>query len=233
MDDSRARAEVGVLARTILSTSHEAMCEQLNGAEHAFGGAVGLLAAGAQPFLVPSDPLHFFPTGTALSCRIAIPEVGVLRCAGTTGAARLAGDDPRVVRTIEDHRGCLLGPVDPAALRVVPLQLFGLSVAAPDGAAESLTPGELAAASPDWLLARGRRLTEHLEQEHAQDLAQLAAAHGVPGATAVTLSRLSTRAAQLVCLGAAGVTTVEMVFDPPVRNPAELWRRLASATAAG
>lgn len=233
MDDSDARAEAAILARTILSTSHEAMCERLNGAEHSPAGAVGLLAAGAQPFLVPSDPDHFFPTGTALSCRVAIPEVGVLRCTGTTGAARLAGDDAAVVATIEDHRGCLLGPVDPAELRVVPLQLFGISVAAPGGgAAESLTPRELAAASPDWLLARGRRLTEHLEQDHAQDLAQLAAAHGVPAATAVTLSRLSTRAAQLVCLGPEGVTTVEMIFDPPVRNPAELWRRLASAQPA-
>ena len=112
----------------------------------------------------------------------------MLRCTGTTGAARLAGDDPSVVRTIEDHRGCLLGPVDPAALRVVPLQLFGALGRRAGWSGRVAHPGELAAASPDWLLARGRRLTEHLEQDHAQDLAQLAAAHGVPGATAVTLS---------------------------------------------
>lgn len=233
MDDRDARDEAAILARTVLSTCHEAMCARLDGVEHGCAGAVGLLAAGAQPYLVPSDPEHFFPTGTALSCRVAIPEVGLLRCSGTTGAARLAGDDPGVVRTIEDHRGCLLGPVDPAALRVVPLNLFAVSVTAPGAAPRTLSPAELGAASPDWLLARGRRLSEHLEQDHAQDLAQLAAAHGVPDAMSVTLSRLSTRAARLVCLGTDGVTTVEMVFDPPVRNPAELWRRLASAPAAG
>ena len=234
MDDGEAREDAAVVARTVLSTCHEAMCARLDGGEHGSAGAVGLLAAGAQPYLVPSDPGHFFATGTALTCRVSIPEVGMVLCTGTTGTARTAGDDAGVVRAIEDHRGCLLGPVDPAALRVVPLRLTAVSVATPDGGAtRRLTPSELAAASPDWLLARGRRLTEHLEQDHAEDLTQLAAAHGVPAATAVTLSRLSTRAAQLVCLGADGVTTVEMVFDPPVRNPAELWRRLATAPAVG
>ena len=72
---------------------------------------------------------------------------------------------------------------------MVPLQLFGISVAAPGaGPASSLTPAELAGASPDWLLARGRRLTAHLEEAHADDLVRLAAAHGVPSATAVTLA---------------------------------------------
>ncbi|GAB2574721.1 DUF2470 domain-containing protein [Microlunatus antarcticus] len=233
MDDRIARDEAAVLARTVLSTSHEATCARLDGAEHGCAGTVGLLAAGGEPFLVPSDPEDFFATGTALSVRIAIPEVGVLHATGTTAPVRLAADDPGVVRTIQDHRGCLLGPVDPALLRVVPLRLSGLAIAVPGaGTAQTLTPGELAAASPDWLLARGRRLTEHLEQNHADDLARLAAAHGVPSATAVTLGRLTTRAARLVCLGAEGVTTVDMVFDPPVRNPAELWRRLATAQAA-
>ena len=50
-------------------------------------------------------------------------------------------------------------------------------------------------------------------------------------ASAVTLERLSTRGARLVCLGGEGVTTVEIAFDPPVRDGGELWRRMASAPA--
>jgi len=231
-DDQDARTEAAVLARTVLGTSHEAGCAPLDGAEHAFPGTVGLLAAGAQPYLVPADPDDFFPTGTPLRCRVALPEVGVLHLTGTTAPARLAADDARVVRTIEDHRGCLLGPVDPALLRVVPLRLTGALVAAPGGTPRPLTPRDLAAAAPDWLLARGRRLTEHLERDHGADLVRLAAIHGVAGASAVTLERLSTHGARLVCLGGEGVTTVEVVFDPPVRDAGELWRRLGSAPAA-
>ncbi|GAA3556627.1 hypothetical protein GCM10022197_09780 [Microlunatus spumicola] len=233
MDGRDAHDEAAVLARTVLGTCHEAVCVRVDGEEDAASGPVGLLAAGAQPYLVPSDPDRFFPTGTRLSCRVAIPDVGVVRCTGTTMPARTAGDDAAVVRTIEEHRGCLLGPVDPATLRVVPLLLTGLVVASPGGSPEPLTPRALAAAAPDWLLARGRRLTEHLEQEHAHDLAQLAATHGVPGASAVTLASLTTRGARLVCLGVEGVTTVEIAFDPPVRDAGELWRRLSSAPAVG
>lgn len=209
------------------------MCERLE-VEDVASRTVGLLVAGAQPYLMLSDPSRFFPCGTTLMCRVSLPDVGVVLCTGTTGEALAAEDVAAVVRTIEDHRGCLLGPVDPAALQVVPIQLFGISVAAPGaGPASSLTPAELAAASPDWLLARGRGLTAHLEEDHAEDLAQLAAAHGVSSPTAVTLDRLTTRAARLICLGADGGTTLEMVFDPPVRDPGELWRRLASARGAG
>ena len=121
--------------------------------------------------------------------------------------------------------------MDPALLRVVPLRLTGVLVAAPGGAPSPLTPRDLATAAPDWLLARGRRLTEHLERDHGADLLRLAAVHGVPDASAVTLERLSTRGARLVCLGGEGVTTVEIVFDPPVRDGGELWRRMASAPA--
>ena len=235
MDDrTPADDEAAVLARTVLSTCHEASCARLDGAETGVAGTVGLLTAGPQPYLVPADPDDFFPVGTALSCRVAIPEVGVVHCSGTTAPARLAADDPGLVRTLEDHRGCLLGPVDPRLLTVVPLRLSGLLVTVSGGAdARPLTPRRLAAASPDWLVARGPRLAEHLTRAHPEDLAHLAAAHGVPSATAVTLSRLTTRAARLVCLGPEGVTTVEIVLDPPVREPGELWRRLASAPTRG
>ena len=232
MDDRAAHAEAAVLARTILSTCHESLCERLDGAEHTSAGVVGLLAAGPEPFLVPPDPAHFFPTGTALTCRVAIPDVGIVWCSGTTGVALTAAAHPAVLETLEDHRGCLVGPVDPAALQVVPLQVFDVVVAAPGpGPSTRVTPAALGAAAPDWLLARGSRLTEHLEEDHAADLVQLAAAHGVPGASAVSLARLSTRGAGLICLGADGVTTVDIVFDPPVRSPAELWQRLASTRA--
>jgi hypothetical protein len=234
MDGREATAEAAVVARTVLSTSHEATCARLDGDEDAISGVVGLVAAGPQPYLVPADPGCFFSTGTALMCRVSVPDVGLVLCTGVTGPARTAADLPAVVRTLDDHRACLLGPVDAAALRVVPLQLFGISVALPGAEqASSLTPGDLAKASPDWLLARGRRLTEHLERDHAQDLVQLAVAHGVPDVATVTLSALTTRGARLVCLGADGVTTVEMVFDPPVDNPAQLWRRMSSAPVEG
>ena len=225
--------DAAVVARTVLSTCHEAWCARLDGLEHASSGGVGLLAVGAQPYLVPSDPLAFFPTGTALSCRVAIPELGVVHATGTTGATRPASDEAGVVRTLEEHRGCILGPVEPEALLVVPLQLFALSVTSPAGVATALTPRELLAVQPDWLLARGRRLIEHLEQDHAAELLHLAAGHGVAAATAVTLDRLTTRGTRLVCLGADGVTAVDVVFDPPVGSPAELWRRLASAPSGG
>lgn len=231
MDDRDARTEAAVLARTVLGTSHEAVCAPLDGAEHGFPGTVGLLAAGAQPFLVPSDPKDFFATGTSLRARVAIGDVGTLHLTGTTAPARIAADDARVVRTMEDHHGCLIGPVDPALLRIVPLRLTGVVVAAPGGAPSPLTLQDLAAAAPDWLLARGRRLTEHLERDHGADLLQLAVVHGVRDASAVTLERLSTRGARLVCLGGEGVTTVEIAFDPPVRDGGELWRRMASAPA--
>lgn len=233
MDDRDARDAAAVLARTVLSTCHEATCERLDGDEHACAGAVGLLTAGAQPYLVPSDPDHFFATGTALSCRVAIPDVGVVRCTATAGPVRLAVADPLLVRTLVDHQGCLLDPVDPAVLRVVPLHVFAVVVSTPEGTTTSVTPHELTAAQPDWLLARGRRLVDHLSDDHAADLAQLAAAHGVPETASVSLSRLSTRGARLVCLGEDGVTSVDLVFDPPVRNPAELWRRLASSPTLG
>jgi hypothetical protein len=226
-----ARTEAAVLARTVLGTSHEAVCAPLDDAEHGFPGTVGLLAAGAQPYLVPSDPRDFFGTGTALRCRITVPEVGVLHLTGTTAPVRIAADDAGVVRTMEDHHGCLVGPVDPALLRIVPLRLTGVLVAAPGGAPSPLTLHDLATAAPDWLVARGRRLTEHLERDHGADLLHLAAVHGVRDASAVTLERLSTRGARLVCLGGDGVTTVEVGFDPPVRDAGELWRRLAAAPA--
>lgn len=233
MDVRDAQDEAAVVARTLLSTCHEAWCSRLDGLEHASSGAVGLLAVGAQPYLVPSDPQAFFGTGTALSCRVAIPDLGVVHATGTTHPARPASEEAGLVRTLEDHRGCIRGPVDPDALQVVPLQLLTLAVAVVDRPAVTLAPRELLAAQPDWLLARGRRLTAHLEQDHADDLLRLAESHGVASATAVTLGALTTRGARLVCLGAEGVTTVDMVFDPPVSDPGQLWRRLASAPAAG
>ena len=234
MDGRATAVEAAVVARTVLATSHEATCARLDGDEDQSSGVVGLVAAGPQPYLVPADPGCFFTTGTALMCRVFVPEVGLVLCTGVTGPARTAGDLPAVVRTLDDHRACLLGPVDPAALQVVPLQLFGISVALPGAEqASSLTPGELAEASPDWLLARGRSLGEHLERDHARSLAQLAVAHGVIDVVTVTVGALSTRGARLVCLGVEGVTTVEMVFDPPVGHPGELWSRMSSAPAAG
>ncbi|SDU90917.1 Protein of unknown function [Microlunatus sagamiharensis] len=233
MDERETRDAAAVVARTVLSTSHEALCSRLDGLEHASSGVVGLLAAGAQPYLVPSDPQSFFPTGTALRVRVAIPGLGVVLASGTTGRARPAADEPGLLRTLEDHRACIRGPVDPAALQVVPLRLFALSVSSDGAGPTALSPRELTRVQPDWLLARGRTLTAHLEQDHADDLLRLAEAHGVPGATAVTLDRLTTRGARLVCLGADGVTTVAMVFDPPVGNSGELWRRLASAPTLG
>jgi hypothetical protein len=234
MDAREAAREAAVVARTVLATSHEAVCARLDGGEDASAGLVGLVAAGPRPYLVPADPDRFFLPGTALMCRVSVPDVGLVLCTGVTGEARTARDLPAVVRTLEDHRGCPLGAVDAATLRVVPLQLFGISVAVPGGRlASSVTPGDLARASPDWLLARGRRLAEHLERDHAPDLVRLAVAHGVTDPATVTLSVLTTRVARLVCLGAEGVTTVDMVFDPPVGDPTELWRRLASAPAAG
>ncbi len=233
MDHRRAQEDAAVVARTVLATSHEARCSRLDGLEHAHAGVVGLLSAGAQPYLVPSDPDHFFPTGTTLGCRVAIEGLGVVHASGTTAPARPAADEPGLVRTLEDHRGCIAGPVDPGALRVVPLQLLALSVAVDGGPAAALTPDELAQARPDWLLGRGRRLVAHLERDHADDLLRLAAAHGVASASAVNLDRLSTRGARLACLGAEGVTSVDIVFDPPLGDPSELWRRLVSSPAAG
>ena len=233
LDDRTARDEAAVAARTILSTCHEAFCAPAGGGEHAGAGAVGLLAVGAQPFLVPSDPSCFVPTGTALSARVAIGELGVVLASGTTAPARAASEDPGLVRTLEDHRDCIRGVVDPDVLQVVPLQLFALSVVVPGRPAVALTPRELAAAQPDWLLARGRRLTAHLEQDHAADLLRLASAHGVGSASAVSLERLTVRGARLVCLGAEGVTTLDLTFDPPVESPAQLWRRLATAPSVG
>ena len=233
MDDRETRDTAAVVARTVLSTSHETLCSRLDGTEHASSGVVGLLAAGAQPYLVPSDPERFFPTGTALSVRVAIRGLGVVLASGTTGRARPAADEPGLVRTLEDHRACIRGPVDPAVLQVVPLQLRALSVSVDGGSPTALSPRELTRAQPDWLLARGRTLTAHLEQDHADDLLRLAEAHGVSAASAVTLDRLTTRGARLVCLGSEGVTTVDMVFDPPVSTPGELWRRLASAPTLG
>jgi hypothetical protein len=232
-DDRTARDEAAVVARTVLSTCHDAFCAPAGGGEHPGAGPVGLLAVGARPFLVPSDPSTFVPCGTALTCRVAIPEVGVVLASGTTAPAHAAGEDPGLVRTLDDHRGCIRGEVDPDALQVVPLQLFSLSVVVPGRAAVALTPRELTAARPDWVLARGRRLTEHLEQDHAADLVRLAQAHGVGSAAAVSLERLTTREARLVCLGLDGVTTLELHFDPPVASPAELWRRLTSAATTG
>ncbi len=230
--DERTTTYAGVVARTVLATSHGSTCERLDGVADVVPTTVGLLSAGTQPYLVPSDPDRFFAPGTPLSCRVAIPGVGVVRCTGTTGAMVLAVDAPGLVGTLEAHRGCIAGPVDARLLRVVPLRLDALVVGLPDAGSVPVTPADLADARPDWLLARGPRLAEHLERDHADDLSLLAAAHGVPRPSSVSVTGLTTRGARLVCLAADGVTAVDVVFDPPVRNPAELWRRLSSAPAS-
>ena len=61
---------------------------------------------------------------------------------------------------------------------------------------------------------------------------QLAAVHGVPRRLGRhARAAVDPRGARLVCLGGEGVTTVEIAFDPPVRDGGELWRRMASAPA--
>ena len=230
MDGRATAAEAAVVARTVLATSHEATCARLDGDEDQSSAVVGLVAAGPQPYLVPADPGCFFRTGTALMCRVFVPEVGLVLCTGVTGPARTAGDLRRSCGPLTTT-----GPACWVRWTPPPCRWSRSSSSASrwHSPVRRRRPRSPLKSSPDWLLAHGRSLGEHLERDHARSLAQLAVAHGVTDVVTVTVGALSTRGARLVCLGVEGVTTVEMVFDPPVGHPAELWSRMSSAPAAG
>ncbi len=83
---------------------------------------------------------------------------------------------------------------------------------------------------PDWLLVHGTTVAAHLESAHADELSELVARCGWPGAT-VCIRRLSATGLALDVLNLDGVTTLELPFDPPIRRTVELWPRIKAAVA--
>lgn len=228
------RLSAHVRARTLMSVCHEVWSEPAD-ATPGVPVSVGMVEVAGRPYLVP--PLHsgslghltWLAAGMELLCLAMVDDLGMMRMRGTLGAPLRSGQDPEVSRVLRDHRGCLIGagPLDQIVL--FPLELAAISVVPPGGGEHPLDPAAVRAAEPDWLLANEEGLVNHLHESHSVELIELSQTYGVANASVVTVERLTRRGAQLACLTADGVTTVEIAFEPPVDRPAELWRQLSPA----
>lgn len=220
-----------VRARTVLDVSHQVWCEQVDG-RPVVPAAVGLLTVGGRPHLVPDGRAPWPGVGAALTCVAMLDDLGTVRLTGRVGVARTGAQDPELGRVLRQHRGCLISHVPVDALAVFPLEVTTVALLVPGQASpHPLDPAAVRAARADWLLLHAPQVVAHLETDHGTELVLLAASRGVPGASAVSLRRLTRDGVQLVCLTGPGVTTVDLVFDPPVDEPAQLWNRLTVAPA--
>lgn len=217
-----------VRARTVLAVCHEVWSEPA-GVEPGVPVCAGLLDVAGVPHLLPPAQPTWMAAGLELTCTAVLDDLGLVRMTGLLGQPVRAGSDPRLAQALRDHRGCLaeeVGPLD--QLRLAPLSVSAVSVLAPDRlVADPLDPELVRRTDPDWLLAHSSQLIGHLDDSHADGLLRLARDHGSADASVASMQQLTRTGLALACLTPDGVTTVQIPFDPPVEQPADLWRRLA------
>ena len=236
MTTRREQLRPEVRARTILAgCAHVRLTPRGDApSDAACTGHVGILLDGAGSAYLVLAPDGRAPQGHfRITCRAAVPGLGVLRLEGRCGDTVCLATQPAVADLLTLHResweaspelGSDAGADD---LIVVSVDLEQVTVLTPatDTQRAGVVPVDLdaySAARPDWWLLEVEHAQELLERDHQDEL--LALVGGRPEVENVTPLAVSVRSMapchlELACLSMDGVTSMTIPFGDAMEHP--------------